>query len=378
MIGLYLSNGYIVGISEQESGKDEPNQTVVALQQFQKEDVSIKRIQRADLTPYGETLIEDYPAPFDFQANPKTQEFIDGFAQDAQQLGLDYDLFASVLIAQAILESASGTSQLANSPHHNLFGIKGSYQGNSVVFSTMEDRGNGELYEIKAAFRSYSDYHGSMEDYVSLIRGGIQGNDTFYQAAWRSESKNYLRVTEALTGSYATDVIYHQKLNSLIAVYDLTQYDQALGTETGLFIQGKEHIPEEYRSLMSFPAYNGKDYNVSGAYPVGQCTWYVFNRVAQLGGRVDDYMGNGGQWGATGECLGYQVSRIPKTGTVISFAPGSAGSDICYGHVAFVEAVGPTGILISEGNVYGGTTISYRVISRELAYSSYVSYITPK
>ncbi len=52
---------------------------------------------------------------------------------------------------------------------------------------------------------------------------------------------------------------------------------------------------------------------------------------------------------------------------MISFAPGTAGSDPRYGHVAFVEAVGPNGILVSEGNVYGGTTISYRVISNELA-----------
>ncbi len=41
---------------------------------------------------------------------------------------------------------------------------------------------------------------------------------------------------------------------------------------------------------MTFPEYNGRDYNLSGSYPVGQCTWYVFNRVSQLGGQVDDYM----------------------------------------------------------------------------------------
>ena len=100
----------------------------------------------------------------------------------------------------------------------------------------------------------------------------------------------------------------------------MTQYDQVIATETGLFIQGKEQIPEEYRSLMTFPEYNGRDYNLSGSYPVGQCTWYVFNRVSQLGGQVDDYMGNGGQWGNTGRRLGYNVSQTPKAGSMISFA----------------------------------------------------------
>lgn len=33
-------------------------------------------------------------------------------------------IYASVMIAQAILESASGQSQLAQAPNYNLFGIK--------------------------------------------------------------------------------------------------------------------------------------------------------------------------------------------------------------------------------------------------------------
>ena len=33
------------------------------------------------------------------------------------------------MIAQAILESDSGKSSLAQSPNHNLFGIKGDYKG---------------------------------------------------------------------------------------------------------------------------------------------------------------------------------------------------------------------------------------------------------
>ncbi len=55
----------------------------------------------------------------------------------------------------------------------------------------MEDKGNGELFQIQAAC-SYSSYRDSMADYVKLIRGGIT-NPTFYQDVWRSESKNYLR-----------------------------------------------------------------------------------------------------------------------------------------------------------------------------------------
>jgi flagellum-specific peptidoglycan hydrolase FlgJ len=381
--GIYLRDGYharFVSIDkEDQENEDYPRQQTVEMHRLSSlGNYTVKRPLNSELTEYGEELIDNYPAPFDFSANTTTQEFIDSFAQDAQILGQDYDIFASVLIAQAILESGSGSSVLSSAPHHNLFGIKGSHTGKSIVLPTMEDNGRGELFEIQAAFRSYGSYRDSMVDYVKLIRGGITGNTDFYQEVWRSKAKNYLRATDSLTGTYATDTEYSKKLNSLIAVYELTKYDEVIGTEAGVFIQEADKIPAEYRFLMTFPVYNGRDYNHSGSYPVGQCTWYVFNRVSQLGGRVDDYMGNGGDWGATGRRLGYKVSQTPAAGSVISFAHGTAGSDPRYGHVAFVEAVGPNGILISEGNVYGGTTISYRVISNELALSTHVSYILPK
>lgn len=348
----------------------------------------VRREATNTLTSYGQELLKEYPASMDFKASAQTQKFVETIGKDAQKLGQDYDVFASVMIAQAILESGSGTSGLSAAPHYNLFGIKGSYKGNAVNMATQEDGGSGNLYTIQSAFRSYPNYAASLGDYVELIRGGITGSENYYADVWRSKAKNYLRASEKLTGKYATDTSYHRKLASLISVYHLTQYDKqqvqaetplsGAGTETGIFIKGKNEIPEEYAERMKYEDYNGVNYNKSGSYPVGQCTWYAFNRVAQLGKQVDDFMGNGGEWAVKGRALGYEVSAEPKAGRLISFKPGVAGSDPRYGHVAFVEAVGPNGILISEGNVYGGTVISYRVITNDLALSNQVSYVTPK
>ena len=149
------------------------------------------------------------------------------------------------------------------------------------------------------------------------------------------------------------------------------------GTTSAILV-GRDKIPTEYKERMNYPDYDGKNYNISGSYPVGQCTWYAYNRMAQLGKTVDDFMGNGGQWGSKARALGYNVSSEPKAGYLVSFTPGSAGSDPSYGHVAFVEAVGSEGILISECNVVGGTAISYRVINNDLARSSLVTYLSPK
>lgn len=402
LLGIYIGNEYYltvddVDIEEETSEMSEQSTETSASEATEKtkkatqrqvvvetidleEELLVQELPAATLTKYGEQVLAEYPASMNLTENDSAKNFIEKVGEDARKLGQEYDVFASVMIAQALLESGSGTSTLSLSPNFNLFGIKGTYQGQSVSMATQEDRGNGELYSINSAFRKYPNYAASLGDYVELIRGGISGNDGYYKPAWRSEAKNYLRTTNALTGTYATDTNYGQKLNSIIALYHLTQYDQVKTTDgnSGIFIKGKDEIPEEYRSRMKYPDYNGVNYNSSGSYPVGQCTWYAFNRVKQLGKSVDDYMGNGGQWASKGKALGYQVSQKPKAGWLISFNPGVAGSDSRYGHVAFVEVVRPEGILISEGNVYGGTVISYRVIDAALANSDQVSYIKPK
>ena len=394
LFGLYLGGDHylVAGDPSDKEKTENPEQAdhkigKIALFSDQKDleqTLQVQRLSNSTLTTYGKEVEKAYPASMDFTENEQTQAFIETIAKSAQKLGLDYDVFASVMIAQAILESGSGTSTLAAAPNYNLFGVKGSYEGASVNFSTQEDRGNGDMYTIQAAFRRYPSYAESLGDYVTLIRGGIQGNEEYYQDVWRSQAKNYLRSASALTGKYATDTSYNRKISSLIAVYHLTQYDllipenKVTGTQTSAIMQGKETIPAAYREKMTYPDYDGKNYNLSGSYPVGQCTWYAYNRVAQLGKRVDDYMGNGGEWGASAKRLGYQTSQTPKAGWLISFSPGTAGSDPRYGHVAFVEAVTDEGILISEGNVVGGTIISYRIIPNSLARSQLVTYIEAK
>lgn len=370
-----------VGVFKLQTEEEKESATVGQSANIYKEQptTAIHFSENNRLTDHGKELIKGYAASFDFRANAATQRFIESIGESARELGLKYDVFASVMIAQAILESGSGTSGLSTSPYYNLFGVKGSHNGSSVTLATNEDNGSGQLYQINSAFRVYPSYKESLEDYVQLLRGGISGNTSFYKKVWRSEAKNYLQATTELTGKYATDTFYNNKLNSIIAVYNLTQYDEAKTSMDLNFsnatIQDFSGIPESYRHLVKYPKYNGVNYNTSGSYGSDQCTWYAFNRVHQLGGTVGDYMGNGADWGTTGQRTGYKVSSTPKAGDVISFKQGVAGYHPLYGHVAFVEAVGEDSILISEGDI---SYLNYRIIPNEIALSSGVSYITPK
>ncbi|MDN8823135.1 glucosaminidase domain-containing protein, partial [Staphylococcus aureus] len=65
------------------------------------------------------------------------QQFIQSIANDAQDLQKEEKILTSVTLAQAILESNWGKSGLSTSAN-NLFGIKGSYEGNSVSMGTQE------------------------------------------------------------------------------------------------------------------------------------------------------------------------------------------------------------------------------------------------
>ena len=107
---------------------------------------------------------------------------------------------------------------------------------------------------------------------------------------------------------------------------------------------------------------------INGGY-FGQCTYYVFNRMAQVGTPIGhSMMGNAAEWPAYARSYGYSVSNSPSAGSAIVFQQGLAGADLTYGHVAFVEAVNADGSLyISEMNIRGLNVISYRTIPASVA-----------
>ncbi|MBO0438873.1 glucosaminidase domain-containing protein [Candidatus Enterococcus ikei] len=304
--------------------------------------------------------------------NEPTETFIRRIGEKARAVGQKNDLYASVMIAQAILETGSGNSDLSQQPYHNLFGIKGEYKGEKVVFSTQEDDGSGNWYTIDASFKKYPGYKESFEDYAKLMKEDIDSNKTIYSGTWKSNATSYREATKSLTGVYATDTSYDQKLNAFIEEYDLTEYDKEKpSTSTSGIIVTDSHPDSDFKE------YTGETYSGSEAYAAGNCTQYVYNRIVQLDGYVETTMGNGMDWGATGKANGYEVSSKPKAGTAVSFQPTVAGADGTYGHVAFVEHVYEDGsILISEMNVAGLGVVSFRVIDKDTANT--LAFVTPK
>lgn len=156
------------------------------------------------------------------QAATYQQEFLNKAIPAATTASSKYGTYTSVMLAQATVESGWGQSGLAQEPNNNLFGIKGSYNGQSVNMNTGE-YGNGGYYTTNAGFRKYPSYTESFEDNGALLRNQM-GN--YYSGTWVENSSNYAQATQnGLQGKYATDPNYAKTLNSVIAANGFDKYD---------------------------------------------------------------------------------------------------------------------------------------------------------
>ncbi len=151
--------------------------------------------------------------------------FIEQVGAQARSVAAANNLYASVMIAQAILESSWGNSALSVSPNHNLFGIKGSYNGQYVEMRTQEVY-NGKWVTVTAKFRKYPSHTESLQDNAYVLKNtSFQSGIYFYSGAWKSNTNSYRDATAWLTGRYATDPGYAGKLNTIIENNNLTRFD---------------------------------------------------------------------------------------------------------------------------------------------------------
>lgn len=141
--------------------------------------------------------------------------------------GKKLNILSSVTIAQAILESGWGRSELAKNAH-NLFGIKASkdWKGKTYSKKTKEQKPTGEVYEIVADFRAYDSFADSIMDHDAF----------FVSTDWRRtnyapvlDAKDYKTQAKALQScGYATALDYGKQLIGLIERLGLQQYDKGV------------------------------------------------------------------------------------------------------------------------------------------------------
>ncbi|VGV00532.1 CHAP domain-containing protein [Streptococcus pyogenes] len=296
-----------------------------------------------------------------------TAEQLDGFLNS---LGIHYDkerlngkrllewekltgLDVRAIVAIAMAESSLGTQGVAKEKGANMFGY-GAFDFNP---------NNAKKYSDEVAIRHI------VEDTIIANK-----NQTFERQDLKAKKWSLGQLDTLIDGGvYFTDTSGSGQRRADI----MTKLDQWID-DHGSTPEIPEHlkitsgtqfseVPVGYKRSQPQNVLTYK----SETYSFGQCTWYAYNRVKELGYQVDRYMGNGGDWQRK---PGFVTTHKPKVGYVVSFAPGQAGADATYGHVAVVEQIKEDGsILISESNVMGLGTISYRTFTAEQA--SLLTYV---
>lgn len=146
--------------------------------------------------------------------NPAYVEYIYQYKQSAIEQRDKYKIPASITLAQGLLESAAGRSELAlNANNH--FGVKCTSEWQGETYHYDDDRKHECFRKYKHAEESYEDHSKFLlrDRYKELFSLKI----TDYKA-WARGLKRC---------GYATDPNYAEKLIKIIENYDLSQYDTA-------------------------------------------------------------------------------------------------------------------------------------------------------
>ena len=152
------------------------------------------------------------------------------FTADQQKTGI----LASVSMAQFILESGYGKTELAQNAN-NLFGMKCSLSGNTwggsawdgksrYTKQTKEQNADGSYETVTADFRKYPCVEDSIADHSAYLLGAKNGGSLRYGGL--KGCPDYRKAAQIIKdGGYATSLTYVDKLCSIIGRWNLTQYD---------------------------------------------------------------------------------------------------------------------------------------------------------
>lgn len=146
-----------------------------------------------------------------------TGDDYDRYVKEYYQVAVDhmerYGIPASITLAQGLLESGAGKSELALKSN-NHFGIKADSRWKGGYESTVD---NGSL----SKFRKYRNPRESYDDHSKFLTG--QKRYAFLFSLKRTDYKGWAKGLKK--AGYAEDPEYSQKLVSLIERYGLHRYD---------------------------------------------------------------------------------------------------------------------------------------------------------
>lgn len=155
--------------------------------------------------------------------------FINQLAKKITPLADENDLYSSVLLAQAILESNWGENEFSQAPYFNLFGLEGKYLGNARTFAKENPlTGEKEQKELK----KYDSEESAIKDYIAVLKDTEKNDEVYFSDTFKSNASSYQAAAEALQDTFSEAPNYGADLIKIIDENDLTRFDQKQSTTT--------------------------------------------------------------------------------------------------------------------------------------------------
>ncbi|MFN3431827.1 MAG: glycoside hydrolase family 73 protein, partial [Candidatus Sericytochromatia bacterium] len=131
----------------------------------------------------------------------------------AEEAEREYGVPAAITLAQAALETGWGKHII---PGYNIFGIKGTGPAGTVSKGTWEVY-DGKKVTITANFAKYHNFYEAVKLHGKLFHNG------YYDKAMNqyARDKDPFAFARNITGTYATDPEYADKLSSIMRDYNL-------------------------------------------------------------------------------------------------------------------------------------------------------------
>ena len=147
-------------------------------------------------------------------------DFLREIAPSALVSAKKNQIFPSVVLAQGVLESGWGRSNLAVT-HNNLFGVKGRKGNQTVLINTLESV-RGKTVRRHAYFRNFSSWSESIS-----YHGRLLGSSHYYAFA-KPIATNARQYLELIAPRYASQPDYAAYVSVLIEEYALDRWDHTL------------------------------------------------------------------------------------------------------------------------------------------------------
>ncbi len=153
--------------------------------------------------------------------NATQKTWLDGMVPAAKASEEAFGVPAAVTLAQCILESGWGQTDLAQQAN-NFFGIKAEHRDdpNSYMEFPTAEYEHGARVMVQAEFEKYPDVEASFRDHARLLATAPR-----YAPAMAQKDNLAAFCTELQACGYSTAPTYAEMLKTLIVDYSLQQYD---------------------------------------------------------------------------------------------------------------------------------------------------------